>query len=55
MIMMEAGLIPTLGGGKGEAFLKAYKEIYEQRIKAKRRAGDLKREISEIKRQLQNG
>lgn len=38
-IMMRAGLIPNLGGNKGEKFLQAYQEIYEQRIHAKR-AGD---------------
>ena len=38
-IIMKAGLIPELGGGKGEAFLKAYMDIYEARIAAKR-AGD---------------
>lgn len=38
-IMMKAGLIPNLGGNKGELFLNAYQDIYEQRIDAKR-AGD---------------
>lgn len=38
-IIMKAGLIPQLGGGKGEKFLKVYKQIYEDRIAAKR-AGD---------------
>lgn len=38
-IMLSAGLFPDLGGGKGEAFIRAYEEIYESRIAAKR-AGD---------------
>lgn len=38
-IMMRAGLLPNLGGNKGEKFLQAYQEIYEARIKAKR-SGD---------------
>ena len=38
-IMMRAGLIPNLGGNKGEKFLAAYGDIYEARIAAKR-AGD---------------
>lgn len=38
-IMMKAGLIPNLGGNKGELFLNAYQDIYEQRIEAKR-SGD---------------
>ena len=38
-IMMKAGLIPNLGGNKGELFLDAYQDIYEQRMTAKR-AGD---------------
>lgn len=35
-IMMKAGLIPRLPGNKGQAFIDTYKEIYEQRIEAKR-------------------
>ena len=35
-IMLSAGLLPDLGGGKGEAFIRAYEEIYEARISAKR-------------------
>lgn len=38
-IIMKAGLIPRLGGDKGELFIDVYKDIYEQRIAAKR-AGD---------------
>lgn len=38
-IMLSAGLLPDLGGGKGEAFIRAYNEIYEARIAAKR-SGD---------------
>ena len=38
-IMMRAGLIPTLAGDKGKHFLRAYQDIYEQRIHAKR-SGD---------------
>lgn len=38
-IMMKAGLIPRLGGNKGELFLQAYEDIYHQRIDAKR-SGD---------------
>lgn len=34
-IMMVAGLIPELGAGKGEKFLDAYREIYQQRMEAK--------------------
>lgn len=37
--MIMAGLIPNLGGGKGELFLKTYENIYDQRIEAKR-SGD---------------
>lgn len=54
-IMMKAGLIPNLGGNKGELFLKAYQDIYEQRIAAKRRTGEIAREISEIEAVLKNG
>jgi len=35
-IMMVAGLIPKLGGNKGQLFLDEYRHIYEQRMKAKR-------------------
>ena len=35
-IMMKAGLIPNLGGNKGELFLDAYQDIYATRIEAKR-------------------
>lgn len=38
-IMMKAGLVPKLGGNKGEKFIEEYRKIYEQRIAAKR-AGD---------------
>jgi hypothetical protein len=38
-IMMKAGLIPDIGGGKGGEFLKAYSDIYSQRLAAKR-SGD---------------
>ena len=40
-IMMKAGLIPKLGGNKGELFIEAYRHIYEQRMEAKR-AGNKK-------------
>lgn len=40
-IMMKAGLIPRLGGNKGQVFLDEYRKIYEARIAAKR-AGDKK-------------
>lgn len=40
-IMMKAGLIPRLGGNKGEIFLDEYRKIYEQRMAAKR-AGNKK-------------
>ena len=53
--MMAAGLIPNLGGGKGKIFLETYKGIYDQRIHAKRRAGRIKNEISEIENVLKNG
>lgn len=35
-IIMKCGLIPNLGGNRGEQFIEAYREIYEQRIAAKR-------------------
>lgn len=35
-IMMKAGLIPNLGGNRGELFLETYTNIYEQRVHAKR-------------------
>ena len=35
-IMMKAGLVPRLGGNKGELFMAAYKAIYDQRMEAKR-------------------
>lgn len=38
-IMLECGLTPTMPMGKGALFLQAYREIYEQRLAAKR-AGD---------------
>lgn len=38
-IMMSCGLIPKLGGNRGERFLDEYKHIYDARMKAKR-AGD---------------
>lgn len=34
-IMMVAGLIPRLGGNKGQIFLNEYREIYERRMEAK--------------------
>lgn len=46
-IMILAGLIPNLGGNKGQLFLDTYRNIYEDRIAAKRsgnkrKAGTLK-------------
>lgn len=35
-IMMKAGLVPRLGGNKGELFMATYREIYDQRMEAKR-------------------
>jgi hypothetical protein len=35
-IMIEAGLIPTLGGNKGETFLDTYEGFYHERVDAKR-------------------
>lgn len=35
-IMMKAGLIPRLGGNKGQLFLDEYKTIYDRRMEAKR-------------------
>lgn len=35
-IMMKAGLIPQLGGNKGEVFLAAYSEFYQRRIAAQK-------------------
>lgn len=35
-IIMKAGLIPRLGGDRGDKFIEAYREVYEQRIAAKR-------------------
>lgn len=35
-IMMKAGLVPRLGGNKGELFLSEYKNIYDRRMEAKR-------------------
>ncbi len=40
-IMMKAGLIPKLGGNRGQIFIDTYRGIYENRIAAKR-AGDKK-------------
>lgn len=34
-IMMKAGLIPNLGGNKGEIFLNEYQHIYDRRMVAK--------------------
>lgn len=35
-IILLCGLVPELSGGKGEAFLTAYREIYDTRLEAKR-------------------
>jgi hypothetical protein len=35
-IIMKAGLIPNLGGDKGELFLTEFRKIYEARMEAKR-------------------
>ena len=35
-IMINAGLIPRLGGNKGQVFLDEYRKIYEARVAAKR-------------------
>lgn len=35
-IMMKAGLIPRLGGNKGQLFLDEYRTIYDRRMEAKR-------------------
>ena len=35
-IMMTCGLIPKLGGNKGELFIEEYRKIYKQRMEAKR-------------------
>ena len=35
-IMMKAGLIPRLGGNKGQLFLDEYETIYDRRMEAKR-------------------
>lgn len=35
-IMMKAGLIPELGGGKGADFIAEYSKIYDRRLEAKR-------------------
>jgi hypothetical protein len=51
-IIMNAGLIPELGGNKGEAFLNAYREIYEARIKAKRKMQELAREIRALEKEI---
>lgn len=40
-IMMKAGLVPRLGGDRGQKFLDEYRHIYEARIAAKR-AGNKK-------------
>jgi hypothetical protein len=34
-IMMKAGLIPRIGGNKGEIFIKEYTELYNRRMEAK--------------------
>lgn len=47
-IMMKAGLIPNLGGNKGELFLSAYQNIYEDRIAAKRAGEKAKAETLKI-------
>ena len=54
-IIMKCGLIPKLGAGKGERFLDEYQHIYEERMKAKHRAGELKLEISKIEKRLKDG
>jgi hypothetical protein len=35
-IMMKAGLVPRLGGNKGQLFLDEYENIYDRRMEAKR-------------------
>ena len=35
-ILMNCGLVPVMSGNKGEAFIEAYKDIYAQRVEAKR-------------------
>lgn len=35
-IMMKAGLVPKLGGGKGVKFMEEYRRLYELRMEAKR-------------------
>lgn len=36
-IILRAGIVPRIEGGKGQAFIDTYREIYEQRLEAKRR------------------
>ena len=50
--MMIAGLIPNLGGNKGELFLHEYEAIYERRLKAKH---DGNKQVSNTLKILLNG
>ena len=35
-LILNCGLVPIMSGNKGEVFLQAYKEIYDQRVAAKK-------------------
>lgn len=49
-LMINAGIYPELGGGKGEAFIKTYTDAFHSRIEDKRRMQEIGREISELER-----
>ena len=51
-IMMTCGLVPKLGGNKGELFIEEYRKIYKQRMEAKRRASAIKKELKIIEERL---
>lgn len=43
--ILNCGLVPKMGGNKGDAFIAAYREIYERRREAKRIAKEGQRQI----------
>jgi hypothetical protein len=53
-IIMKAGLVPKMGGTKGQEFLDVYKDMYEKRMEAKHAASAIARRISEIERLLKD-
>lgn len=49
-LMINAGIYPELGRGKGEAFIKTYTDTFHSRIEDKRRMQEIGREISELEK-----